>query len=269
MVEGGIQKRRLRLVLIAFLAIGALCLAAAVRAEAKPTVVLVHGAWDRPASWSVVATRLRADGYRVVVADNPLRGLAGDTAAIRSLLDSISGPIVLVGHSFGGAVVTNAAAGQGRVVALVYVAAFVPEQGESLAKLGTRDLGSMIPLSIYAVPYVDSSGVGLNIFINPLLFPIVFAADVPPATAAAMARSQKPITFKAFTDPSGQPAWRTIPSWYMVARQDRAIPPATERFMAQRAHAQTVEIDSSHAALVSRPVAVANLVVAAATATAG
>jgi len=239
-----------------------------VRAQApapKPTIVLVHAAFDRPASWDDVAARLRADGYPVVVPDNPLRSLAGDAAAIRQALDRIAGPIVLVGHSYGGNVVTNAALGDPQVRALVYVAAFAPDAGESLLQLGTHDVGSLIPVSLLTVPFLDARGLGVDLYVNPLLYHSVFAADVPSATAHAMAHNQHPITLKAFTDPSGPPAWRTIPSWYLVARQDRAIPPATQRFMAQRAGSHTVEIDSSHAAPVSQPGTVADVIRSAAT----
>jgi pimeloyl-ACP methyl ester carboxylesterase len=233
-------------------------------ATAKPTVVLVHGAWDRAESWEDVAGRLRADGYPVVVPDNPLRSLAGDAATLRHALDQISGPIVLVGHSYGGAVATDAALGNPQVRALVYIAAFAPDTGESILQLGAHDLGSLIPVSLVTVPFLGSDGVGVDLYINTLLYPTVLAGDVPLATAQAMARNQHPLTLKAFTDPSGPPAWRSIPSWYMVARQDHAIPPAAERFMAARAGSHTVEIDSSHAALVSHPGEVADLIRSAA-----
>jgi pimeloyl-ACP methyl ester carboxylesterase len=230
----------------------------------KPTIVLVHAAFDRPASFDDVAGRLRADGYAVVVPDNPLRSLAGDAAAIRHTLDQIAGPIVLVGHSYGGSVVTNAALGDPQVRALVYVAAFAPDAGESLLQLGTHDVGSLIPVSLLTVPFLGPDGPGVDLYVNPLLYRTVFAADVPSATAQAMAQHQHPLTLKAFTDGSGAPAWKTIPSWFVVARQDRAIPPATQRFMARRAGSHTVEIDSSHAAPVSHPGAVADVIRAAA-----
>jgi pimeloyl-ACP methyl ester carboxylesterase len=230
----------------------------------KPTIVLVHAAFDRSASWNGVAALLRADGYPVVVPENPLRSLPGDAAAIRRALDQINGPIVLVGHSYGGAVITDAALGDPNVRALVYVAAFVPDTGESILGLGAKNLGSLIPVSLLPVPFLGPDGLGVDLYINPLLYPTVFAADVPLATAQAMALNQHPLTLRAFTDPSGPPAWNAIPSWYMVARQDQAIPPVTERFMAQRAGSHTVEIDSSHAAPVSHPNEVADLIRSAA-----
>jgi len=254
-------------ILLAILVLGMAGACAPARAGGpapKPTIVLVHGAFDRAASWGDVGARLRADGYRVVVPDLPLRSLAGDAAVIRQAVDQIAGPVVLAGHSYGGSVITNAAVGEPQVRALAYIAAFVPDTGESLLQLGTHDLGSLVGVSLVTVPFLGPDGLGVDLYINPLLYRTVFAADVPPATAQAMASNQHPITLKAFTDPSGPPAWRTIPSWYLVARQDRAIPPATERFMAQRAGSHTVEIDSSHAALVSRPHDVAGVIGAAA-----
>jgi pimeloyl-ACP methyl ester carboxylesterase len=233
-------------------------------AVAKPTIVLVHGAWDRAASWGDVAANLRAGGYPVVVPDNPLRSLAGDTAALRHVIDQIAGPIVLVGHSYGGAVISDAAVGDPQVRALVFIAAFAPDTGESILQLGAHDLGSLIPVSLLTVPFLGPGGLGVDLYVNPLLYPTVMAADVPLATAQAMARNQHPLTLKAFTDPSGPPAWKTIPSWFMVARQDHAIPPAAERFMARRAGSHTVEIDSSHVAPVSHPAAVADLIRSAA-----
>jgi pimeloyl-ACP methyl ester carboxylesterase len=259
-----IVRRAMLLVIVLLGVAGMPAPASAQAAAAKPTVVLVHGAWDRAASWSDVAGLLRADGYPVVIPDNPLRSLAGDAAAIRHVLDEITGPIVLVGHSYGGAVITNAALDDPQVHALVFIAAFAPLAGESILQLGAHDLGSLIPISLLPVPILGPGGPGVDLYINPLLYQSVFAADLPFATAQAMARNQHPLTLEAFTDPSGPAAWKTIPSWYMIARQDHAIPVAAERFMAQRAGAHTTEIDSSHAVPVSHPAAVADLIRAAA-----
>ena len=253
--------RKATLALILMLGmLGAASPARADGSSPKPTVVLVHAAFDRAASWNAVAALLRADGFPVVVPDNPLRSLAGDAAAIRGVLDQINGPIVLVGHSYGGSVITNAALGDSQVRALVYIAAFAPDTAESVLQLGLHDLGSPIALSLVPVPFLGPDGPGIDLYINPLLYPTVFAADVPPATAQTMAANQHPPTLKAFNDPSGPPAWKAIPSWYMVARQDQALAPATERFMAQRAGSHTIEIDSSHAAPVSHPSEVADLI---------
>jgi pimeloyl-ACP methyl ester carboxylesterase len=250
-------------------ALGALVLLPAVaRAQAdepRPTVVLVHGAWDRPAGWDGVAARLRDAGYLVVVPDNPLRTLSGDTAAIARFLHGVTAPIVLVGHSYGGMVITNAALNNPRIKALVYIAAFAPDQGETALGLIARSPGSQLPLALLPAPFIGPDRrLGVNTKINPVLFRTVFAQDVAPGLAREMAATQRPATIASGAGRSGIPAWRTIPSWYMVARNDRIIPAATERFMAQRAHATTVEIASSHAAPAAHPTDVANLILTAA-----
>jgi pimeloyl-ACP methyl ester carboxylesterase len=234
--------------------------------DAAPTVVLVHGAWFQASSWNVVAARLRDHEYPVVVPDIPMRTLAGDAASIARVLKRLDGPIVLVGHSYGGAVITNAAEGDVNVKALVYVAAVAPDRGESAIGLVSRVPGSLVPLSAIPVPH-SRGDIGLDLYINPLLFRAVLAQDIPTRTAAAMATAQPPITLAAGMEPSAIPAWKTIPSWYMVASNDRAIPPTTQRFMAERANANTVEIDSSHATPISHPDAVTNLILAAARST--
>jgi len=238
------------------------------RAEAKPTIVLVHGAWADASSWDGVITRLQADGYTVVAPANPLRSLLGDAAYVRSVIASIKGPVVLVGHSYGGAVITNAATGAPNVKALVFIDAFVPAAGETVLALAAKDPGSELPTAITEVPYSDGgAGKGVDVYIKPDRFRAVFAADVPAREADLMAVTQRPVTLAALTQPSGAPAWRRIPSWYLVGLQDKAIPPATQEFMAARAHAHTVKIDASHASLVSHPGAVAHLILTAARAT--
>jgi len=238
------------------------------KSEAKPTIVLVHGAWADASSWDGVISRLQADGYTVIAPANPLRSLLGDAAYVRSVVESIRGPVVLVGHSYGGAVITNAATGLRNVKALVYIDAFVPTRGESVLALASKYPGSELPTAIREVPYSDGGNdKGVDVYITPARFRAVFAADVPAAAAALMAVTQRPVTLAALTQPSGTPAWKRIPSWYLVGLQDKAIPPATQEFMAARAHSHTVEIDSSHASLVSHPGAVAKLIVAAARAT--
>jgi len=253
-------------------ALGALVLmpafAGAQAGEPRPTVVLVHGAWDRPAGWDGVSPRLREAGYPVVVPDNPLRTLSGDAAAIGRVLHGVIGPIVLVGHSYGGMVITNAALYNPRVKALVYIAAFAPDQGETALGLVARSPGSLLPAALVPVPFIGPGGrIGVNTTINPLLFRTVFAQDVPSRTAREMAATQRPATLASGAGKSGVPAWRSIPSWYMVARNDRIIPPAVERLMAQRAHATTVEIASSHAAPASHPADVVNFILSAARST--
>ncbi len=243
--------------------------AEATGAARMPTVVLVHGAWEQPSSWTAVAARLRERGYPVVVPDNPLRTLSGDAASIAAVLKGVAGPIVLVGHSYGGSVITGAADGNPNVRALVYIAAFAPERGESALALDLRVPGSLLPVALVPAPFVQpGGGLGVDITVNPLLFRAAFAEDVAPPVAAAMAAAQRPVSLAALMDQTATPMWRTIPSWYLVARQDRAIPPATQRFMAARARASTVEIDSSHAAQVAHPDAVTDLILAAGTAAA-
>jgi len=175
-----------------------------------------------------------------------------------------TGPIVLVGHSYGGAVITNAATGNPNVKALVYVDAFVPDAGESVLQLASMNPGSLLPFAISEVPYSQGTdGSGIDVYIDPARFRAAFAGDVPGDRAALMAVTQRPISLAALTQASGPPAWRTIPSWYLVGLDDKAIPPATEEFMAARAGSHTVEIDASHASLVSRPQAVTDLILSA------
>ncbi|HWC26980.1 MAG TPA: alpha/beta hydrolase [Solirubrobacteraceae bacterium] len=271
MGAGTVARRALRsAVLAAVVASVGVAAVPAASASAKtssaPTVVLVHAAWAHPPSWSSVASQLRRHGHPVVVADNPLRTLAGDAAFIAGVLKGIEGPIVLVGHSsYGGSVITNAAAGNPDVEALVYVAAFAPERGETTFALGTRFPGSLLPASLVPLPFMRAGGaIGVDLYVNPLLYAAVLAHDVAAREAAAMAAAQRPVTLAALTEPSQAPAWRRIPSWYLVARGDRALPPAAQRFMAARAGAHAVEVSSSHSVPVARPKAVAQLILAAA-----
>jgi pimeloyl-ACP methyl ester carboxylesterase len=227
----------------------------------KPTIVLVHGAFADASGWTGTTKRLQDRGYTVIAPANPLRGVSSDSAYIASVLATISGPIVLVGHSYGGDVITNAATGDPNVKALVYIAAFAPDAGETVGGLTAMFPGSMLtPQNLIIVPFPG----GAEGYINPSVFRAAFAADVPPDLAAVMGASQRPASVVTLGEPSGIPAWKTIPSWYMVARNDRTIPPALERFFAARMHAHTVEIASSHAAMVSHPEAVTDLILNAA-----
>jgi len=234
-----------------------------------PTVVLVHGAWADSSSWDGVIDRLRQAGYPVVAAADPLEGLAQDSAAVASLLRSIKGPVILAGHSYGGAVITNAAAGNPNVKALVYIAAFAPDKGESIVDLLARPVAHPIAgLPLVSYPVVNANGTtDTESVIDPAQFPQVFAGDLNPALAADMAASQRPAASGAVTEAAAQAAWQTIPSWYLVARQDHAIAPDLERFMAARAHAHTVEADGSHSVMVSHPDTVAQLIETAARST--
>ena len=231
----------------------------------KPTIVLVHGAWADASGWNGVALRLQERGFPVIAVANPLRGVASDAAYVSSMLDTITGPVILVGHSYGGMVITNAANGHPNVKALVYIAAFVPDTGETIGGLGQMNPGSQLtPANFVFRPYPT----GLDVYIANASFRDVFAADLPPHDAALMAAEQRPIDAGCLAEPSGLPAWKTIPSWYLVATDDHAIPPATERFMAQRAGATTVEVRASHAAMISKPEKTTDLILAAARATA-
>src|SRR5229473_7314149 len=235
----------------------------------KPTIVLIHGAFADASGWSGVITRLQDRGYTVLAPANPLRGVANDSAYIASVLASISGPIVLVGHSYGGEVITNAATGNPNVKALVYIAAFAPDLGESAGGILAQFPGSMLtPPNLILRPFPQPDGTtGTDAYINPAVFQQAFCADCADATAAVMAATQRPGALATLSEPSGVPAWKTIPSWYLVASQDHAIPPAAERFMATRMHARTVQINSSHAAMVSHPGPVTDLILSAAQAT--
>lgn len=236
-----------------------------VAAAPKPTVVLVHGAFADASGWNGVTERLQGRGYVVMAPANPLRSLIGDAAYLSTILASIRGPVVLVGHSYGGMVITNAATTALNVKALVYIAAFGPNVGDSALTLQTKNPGSMLTTDALVLrPYVA----GVDAYIAPGVFHEVFCADLTATAAAVMGASQRPVDLAALVQPSGVPAWKRIPSWYMVARQDNAIPPVTERFMAARMGAHTVEIDSSHVAMTSNPDAVTDLIVAAATASA-
>src|SRR6202165_2274903 len=220
-----------------------------------PTIVFVHGGWADSSGWDQEITNLERRGFPVIAPANPLRGLASDSAYIRSVLQTISGPIVLVAHSYGGAVITNAAVGVPNVKALVYIAAFAPDKGESLAQLVTMNPGTEIgPATLDQRPYpLPGGGTGTDLYIKKSAFHNAFAGDLPLETTNQMQAEQRPFSQAAFVAPSGEPAWKTIPSWYLVATRDHAIPPATERFMAHRAHATVVEVAASHVALISQP----------------
>ncbi|MEU2030629.1 alpha/beta fold hydrolase [Nocardia amamiensis] len=237
------------------------------QAQTSPTIVLVHGAFADTTSWSSVAALLRGRGYRVVTPDNPLRGPAYDAAAVQRALDTISGPMVLVGHSYGGFVISNVHDPQ--VESLVYIAAFAPVQGEiaQAALDPIRFPGSqLLPPALQVKVVDDPQGIaGKNIdgYVAPASFNAVFAQDVDAETAADMVAHQHSIAVAANLEPSGPPSWPATPSWYLVSAADRVIPPSSQRFMAQRMGARTSEIDASHASLVSRPDDVAAVIEAA------
>jgi pimeloyl-ACP methyl ester carboxylesterase len=254
---------------VATMAIASSALASSPRApatQAKPTIVLVHGGWADSSGWNSEVTALQRLGYPVIAPANPLRGLASDAAYVRSVLQTIDGPIVLVGHSYGGAVITNAAVGVPQVKALVYIAGFAPDQGESLVKLVTMNPGSQIgPKTLITRKYpLPSGGDGADLYLTKTGFETAFAQDVPKRRADRMWAEQRPFSQEAFESTSGEPAWKTIPSWYLVATQDRAIPPATQRFMAERAHATVSQVKASHVPMVSKTRATMKVILAAA-----
>jgi pimeloyl-ACP methyl ester carboxylesterase len=205
---------------------------------------------------------LQEAGVSVVAAANPLRGLTADAAYIASLVHQIPGPILLVGHSYGGAVITNAAAQTDNVVGLVYVAAVIPDEGEMVREL-TGQMTERPALRAAQYPTGDGEELGIELYIDPTSFREELAADLPAEQAAVMAVSQRPAAQAVFTEPSGPPAWRRLPSWAVVARQDQAIEPSAARAMAERAGAAITEIDASHMILLSHPQAVADVILTA------
>ncbi|GAA3207517.1 alpha/beta fold hydrolase [Dactylosporangium siamense] len=234
----------------------------------RPTVVLVHGAFADASGWNGTVQRLQDGGYPVVAVANPLRALASDAAYVAAVLASITGPVILVGHSYGGAVITNAATGNPNVKALVYIAAFAPDEGESAFALSA---GGTLQDVVASVPVpIPGGGTDVELSIRPQEFRKAFISEVGPATALALAATQRPVTLTALGSPSGPPAWRSIPSWYAVSGADQAIPPASQRAMAKRAGAHTVEVPrGSHAYFVTHPDVVVDLVRAATRATVG
>jgi pimeloyl-ACP methyl ester carboxylesterase len=231
----------------------------------KPTIVLEHGAWADGSSWDGVVTRLQNDGYIVDVPPNPLRGPDSDSAYLASYLAAVPGPIVLVGHSYGGFVTTNAATGDKNVKALVYVDAYIPAQGDTVNSLTSQFPGSQITPA--ALNFVASPGGVTDAYVQPSQFRSILANDLPASQAAELAATQRPIAATALTEVSGPPAWTSIPSWAVIGTADHAIPPAAQEFMAHRAHATVTEINASHLSLISHPGTVTNVIEAAARAT--
>jgi pimeloyl-ACP methyl ester carboxylesterase len=242
--------------------------AAARGAATKPTIVLVHGAWANTASWSGVIARLQSEGYTVDAPPNPLRSLRGDAATIADFLHTITGPIVLVGHSYGGAVITNAATGNPNVKALVYVDAFAPAKGESALGLDSTQPGSALgagPTKVFnSVPYPGAPKGDALLYVKPAVFQQAFANGLPAREGVVLAATQAPAAYTALTAPSGAPAWKTTPSWYVLGTIDRAIPPAIELFMARRMHAHITRVHAGHLSMIAKPTAVAKVITAAA-----
>lgn len=226
----------------------------------KPTIVLIHGAFADSASWNGVIPLLQGKGFRVVAAANPLRGVSSDASYVSSLIAALDGSVVLVGHSYGGAVISAAGNKHANVMSLVYVAAFAPDRGEAAAELAGRFLGSTLGEAL-ASPVSLEDG-GLDLYIDQAKFHQQFAHDVSPSQAALMAAGQRPIAEAALIEAAGEPAWKKLPSWFIYGSGDKNIPAEGLRFMAERAGSKrTVVIEgASHVVMVSQPKAVADLI---------
>jgi len=240
-------------------------------AGTRPTIVLVHGAFADASSWNGVIERLQQQGYTVIAPANPLRGVTADSAYTASLLRQIDGPVLLAGHSYGGAVISSAAASAPNVAGLVFVAAFAPDEGERLGEVAATSKDSILgPAQVqYQYPAGPDGETAAEFAVSPALLHEVFAADLPEQQAALLAATQRPIAAAAFSDVCGPPAWRKLPSWAVVATGDKAAGTDVVRSMAQRAGADITEIDGSHVIMISQPQAVTDVIVAAARSLAG
>jgi pimeloyl-ACP methyl ester carboxylesterase len=242
----------------------------AVSSGPKPSIVLIHGAWADSSSWDAVVSQLQHDGYTVYVPPDPLLGLGYDSAFIRDFLHTISGPIILVGHSYGGAVITNAATGDNQVKALVYVDAFAPAQGQTIGQLVAAYPGSCVlpPANVTAQPYPGAPAGTVDVYIKQSVFPSCMANGLPASEAAVLAATQRPLTSLALTQPSGVPAWLTIPSWAVIGTADNAIPPAELLAMAEQAHAHiTLAPGAPHLSMIYDPGLVTAVILSAVRAT--
>jgi pimeloyl-ACP methyl ester carboxylesterase len=230
-----------------------------------PTVVLVHGAFADASGWNDVVERLQAEGLRVTAPANPLRGVSIDSAYIASLLEQTPGPVVAVGHSYGGAVITNAAADADNVVGLVYVAAFAPDEGETLGGIEQDSKDSVLNTALVPLQYPTGQGseTAVEFAIDPAQFHDAFAADLPAGQTAVMAATQRPVAELAFSTPSGAPAWKNLPSWAVVPTGDKAAGSDVLRSMAERAGAEITEVDGSHVIMMSQPQVVADAILSA------
>jgi pimeloyl-ACP methyl ester carboxylesterase len=251
---------------------GAVQSAAPAAPAVKPTIVLVHGAWADSSSWSGEVSRLQQDGYPVIAAPNPLRGLSSDSATLADLLSTITGPIVLVGHSYGGAVISDAATGNPNVKALVYDDAYIPAEKENIATLSTAAsaLAPAVnnPTSVFKlVPYPGAPAGIYDTYLLPDVFYKSFGPDLPHSEAMTLEAEQSPTSLIAIGEGSSRPAWLTIPSWDVIGTQDQIIPEAAQLFMAHRAHAHITMVDSSHLSLITHPDVVTSVIESAAQAT--
>ena len=272
---------RLRLIIVAaILAVAGLLAATSQAASARtdssrvfswaggtrPIIVLEHGAWADASSWDKVIRQLQEDGFTVDAPPNPLRGVSYDSTYLADFLSTVAGPVVLVGHSYGGFVITNAATGNANVKALVYVDAFIPTDGDTLGSLtGT---GSCLGGNASNVaPYPGAQNNDVDLYIKQSVVPGCFASGLPPSQAAVIAATQRPLAASTFGEQSGPPAWKTIPSWAVVGTADKVLPPAQQTSMAQHANAHITDVNAGHLSMIADPETVAQVIEQAAQAT--
>src|ERR687898_442144 len=230
--------------------------------QSQPTVVLVHGAWADGSSWNEVIKRLQAEGVQVTAPANPLRGISIDSAYINNLLGQVPGPVLAVAHSYGGAVITNAATNANNVLGLVYVAAFAPDEGETLADIESGSRDSVLNTALVPLQYPTGQGSerAVEFAIDPAKFHDAFAADLPAEQTAVMAATQRPIAELAFPEPSGVPAWKNLPSCAVVTTGDKTVGSDVVRSMAERAGATISEVEGSHVIMISQPQVVTDVI---------
>jgi pimeloyl-ACP methyl ester carboxylesterase len=235
----------------------------------KPTIVLVHGAWADGSSWAPVTKVLQHAGYNVLVPPNPLRGLAGDSAYLSAYIEqATTGPVLLVGHSYGGAVISNAALSDPRVEGLVYVDAFVPDAGESVGQLVAQSKSALNvadPTTLFnLVAYPGAPSGDFDAYLKPTAFEKLFANGLPTAETRVLAAGQKPIALSALGAPATSAAWKSLPSWYIVGTVDKVLPEATQIMMAKRAGSKITKVNAPHLAMYARPLVIAHVIEAAA-----
>ncbi len=231
--------------------------------QETPTVVLVHGAFADGSSWNGVIARLLEKGVKVTAPANPLRGIAHDSAYTAGIFAQTPGPVLAVGHSYGGAVITNAASEATNVIGLVFVAAFAPEEGETLGAASANSKDSVLNSAMVALQYPTAGGTAVEFAIDPTKLHDAFAADLPAAQAELIAATQRPVAEAAFSEPSGPPAWKRLPSWTVLATGDKAAGTDIVRAQAQRAGAAITEVEGSHVIMISQPHAVTDVILAA------
>ena len=262
LITGAASRARMRLVAMLAIPVVLANLTPSLSADAthgslaaKPTIVLVHGAWADASSWSGVIERLQEDGYTVRAIANPLRSLAGDAASVRGFLETLPGPVVLVGHSYGGAVITNAATGLSNIKALVYVNAFALDEGETALQLAGTDsaLANPDPTQVFDFVPAGPPTPTTDLYLKRSTVFTSFATGLNAEEKAMVYATQRPAAFGGLADQSGAPAWKTIPSWYLIGTGDKIIPPTAQRAMAKRAGSQVTEFDEGHLGLISDP----------------